>query len=48
MQEVDEIHSDIQRLVPGGSIKKISESPEVANSSVKDDPSKREPASHQE
>ena len=48
MLEVDEIHSDIQTLVLGGPVKKISELPEVANSSAKDDPLKREPASHQE
>ena len=46
MQEVDEIHSDIQRLASGGSVKEISESPEVANSAVKDESSKHEPASH--
>ena len=48
MQKVDKIHSDLQRLVLGGPVEEISEVPEVANSSGKDDPLKHEPASDQE
>ena len=46
-QEEDVIHSDIQRLAPGGSLKKSSESPEVTKSMTKDGPLRRELASHQ-
>ena len=41
------VHSDIQRLVPGTTSGKHSESPEVANSTTEDKPSKCEVASHQ-
>ena len=47
LQEEDEIHSDIQRLVPGSSSDEHSESLEVANSAVENEPSKRELASCQ-
>ena len=40
-------NSDVQRLVPGSSLDKHSESLEVANSAVEDEPSKHELASHQ-
>ena len=42
LQEEDEVHSDIQRLVPGSSLDKHSKSLEVANSAVKDKPSECE------
>ena len=47
LQEEDEVHSDIQRLDPGSSLDKHSESLEVANSAVGDKPLKLELASHQ-
>ena len=47
LQEEDKVHSDVQRLVPGSSLDKHSESLEVANSAVEDEPSKHELASHQ-
>ena len=46
-QEEGEVHSDIQRLVPGSSSDEHSESLKVANSAVEDEPSKHELASHQ-
>ena len=46
-QEEGEVHSDIQRLVPGSSLDKHSESLKVANSAVADEPLKRELAGHQ-
>ena len=42
LQEEDEVHSDVQRLVPGSSLDRHSESLEVTNSAVGDKPSKRE------
>ena len=47
LQEEDEVHSDVQGQVLGSSLDKHSESLEVANSAVEDDPLKRELAGHQ-
>ena len=47
LQEEDEIHSDVQRLVPGSSTDVHSESLEVTSSAVGAEPSKWELASHQ-
>ena len=47
LQEVDEVHHDIQRLTLGSSLDKCNEPLEVANPAVEDDPPKRELASHQ-
>ena len=47
LQEEDEVHSDVQRLVLGSSLDKHKESLEVTNSAVEDEPSKHELASHQ-
>ena len=47
LPEVDEVHSDVQRLVSRGSLGKDSESLEVTNSAAEDKPSKHELASHQ-
>ena len=47
LQEVDEVHSDVQRLVPESSLDKHSESLEVTNSAVENEPSKRKLAGHQ-
>ena len=47
LQEEDEVHGDIQRHVPGSSLDKHSESLQVANSAVEDEPLKHELASHQ-
>ena len=46
-QEEGKVHSDIQRLVPGSSSDKHSESLKVTNSAVEDEPSKGELASCQ-
>ena len=47
LQEEDEVHSDVQRLVLGSSSDKHSKSLEVTNSAVEDKPSKHELADHQ-
>ena len=46
-QEEGEVHSDVQRLVPGSSSDKHSESLKVTNSAVENEPLKCELASHQ-
>ena len=45
--EEGKVHSDVQRLVPGGSSGKHSKSPKVTNSTVEDKPLKHDLASHQ-
>ena len=47
LQEEDEIHSDVQRLVPESSMDEHSKSLEVASSAEGDEPSKHELASRQ-
>ena len=46
LQEEDEVHSDIQRLVPGSSLDKHSESLEVTNSAMENEHLKCELAGH--
>ena len=47
LQETAEVHLDIRRLVLGSSLDKCSESLEVANPAVEDDPLKHEVVSCQ-